>query len=145
MKNRVQERRAGVDLQGGLKGVESVQQAFGAGRWKAFGDCVNDQCLLAQDPLHSCLLELILNDDILFEHFDVPVDCVVGGFGEAFEEDNSEFLWSLDVIGTDLIGHFSGDVCIPLSDKFFNKLKVEQHLFVVFVQLETVLGVKIVA
>jgi hypothetical protein len=38
------------------------------------------------------LLELILNDDILFEHFDVPVDCVVGGFGEAFEEDNSEFL-----------------------------------------------------
>ena len=145
MENRVQERRAWVDLQGGLESVESVQQAFGAGRWKAFGDCVNDQCLLAQDPLHSCLLELILNDDILFEHFDVPVDSVVGGFGEAFEEDNGEFLRGLDVIGTDLVGHFGSDVRVPLSDKFFNKLKVEQHFFVVLVQLETILGVKIVS
>jgi hypothetical protein len=91
------------------------------------------------------LLELILNDDILFEHFDVPVDCVVGGFGKAFEEYNCEFLRGFNVIGTDLIGHFGSDVRIPLSDKFFNKLKVEQHFFVVFVQLETVLGVKIVA
>lgn len=145
MENRVQERRAGVYLQGGLECVKSIQQAFGAGRWKGFGNGVNNQCLLAQDPLHSGLLELILNDDILFEYFDVPVDCVVGGFGEAFEEDNGEFLWGLDVIGTDLVSHFGSDVRVPLSDKFFNKLKVEQHLFIVLVQFETVLGVKIVA
>lgn len=75
-----------------MVGVDTFFKCIGGHCVDLFADGAEMESWLAQYPLDSEMLIVILDEDVGVKHVEVGLDVVESGFVEAFEKDDGYFL-----------------------------------------------------